>query len=1169
MRAMRLNLLLIITLSVLSFTTSIFAQDDTPASKSKDSSTPDATTDEGGKPDKKASVKEDDSKQEQAWKNLIYIPYKNFKKVFEEKEGSVLIPYKEYMELLKKVREQVLNARGQALTVSAVITESHYTAKVDGDFSRIHAVLKIQALKASWNEVALKFGNAAIGKIKSSKGEVLLRGAGKGEYRLMLPEKGEYEVEIDLSVKVQTSPDGRSFSFPCPTVGITTLEVSIPKADQSIEIQPQVVAVPVKAEKGNSQVKANLGSTENISVRWSPKTGSKPEMELLTSVTNESHVSISDNLVHKHANLQYEVLRGELSQLELVVPVQDRILDVSSSNARIRQWKLKKEKNSQKITVDLISPVTGKFNIEVHTELALPEKSFSVIGIEKNGAVSGIHSFGAVRENGRLILTHSEELAVTIEDKQGLTRIDQSKIPASLKGANTFSYQFYNPQVKLAISTSLLKPRLIVNQNLQLRIRDELIHVYSQIGYQVERAGIFDVQIEIPEGVEVEAVRGKEVEKFSFDEDSKTVTVNLKKRLKGSFQLTLIGRQPVSEGKKILLPIPKPVGTDRETGLIRVYAPQSIELITNEKELKGVYESAGGVNKRDHMLRSQWAYNHRPVEISVSIKRKPTRLTATVATTVNVQKDLTQVTSTLKYLIENAGVDTFRIAVPESIKDQVQIEAKTRSGQPSIQQKILEKEAKDGWAIWKVKLQREVLGSYVFQVRFDLKRDEKSKDAETISIPRVVELVDEKSKPTLSISRIQGEIAIQKERSLSLSAKLDQGEAEAIDVRELKMLSQSGYQAYRYYSQPVSLVINRSEHAIQEVIKTVVSRSLSEVVIGQQDDQATYRCRYRIQSSERQRLSIWLPTGIEPLGVLLNNKTISLEKNEEGEAEEGWSSYLVNISRDSSSDIPFVLTLQFRLPISPVPFESAGGKLQLRFPRIENEKGKSLSAATMQSRVALWIPDQYSIVGIPEGFIPDKIVRLSSAFGFFSRQDRDTADLDAWFGQGKKGLYDFPQIGHVYRYSKQGGSVEVVLSWWKRSWFSLYISAGVFCIGLILSRTRWQNRFSVIIIACLALALYGLKDHVIIYHFLSAASYGLLATCALWGVDTLFGKKISPKEKPAAPVKDPVTDQPVEKTEVDQAEKGKTDSPENKGAENNKKDEKETNGDESPPQDQS
>ena len=51
--------------------------------------------------------------------------------------------------------------------------------------------------------------------------------------------------------------------------------------------------------------------------------------------------------------------------------------------------------------------------------------------------------------------------------------------------------------------------------------------------------------------------------------------------------------------------------------------------------------------------------------------------------------------------------------------------------------------------------------------------------------------------------------------------KLDDG-LEAIDVRELSLMPQSGAQAYRYYRQPAAVKVEARKYAIQEVVETVV-----------------------------------------------------------------------------------------------------------------------------------------------------------------------------------------------------------------------------------------------------------------------------------------------------------------------------------------------------------
>lgn len=100
-----------------------------------------------------------------------------------------------------------------------------------------------------------------------------------------------------------------------------------------------------------------------------------------------------------------------------------------------------------------------------------------------------------------------------------------------------------------------------------------------------------------------------------------------------------------------------------------------------------------------------------------------------------------------------------------------------------------------------------------------------------------------------------------------------------------------------------------------KVAVLVVSRAAIEVVTERQT-LASWRCRFRITTSERQRLRIDLPIGCDLQAPLLNDQRTTIEKASDINAAEQWEAYYVNINRDSTSDQEFLLTLLFRCPIT-------------------------------------------------------------------------------------------------------------------------------------------------------------------------------------------------------------------------------------------------------------
>ncbi|MFP6763540.1 MAG: hypothetical protein VB858_07980, partial [Planctomycetaceae bacterium] len=71
--------------------------------------------------DNTAATEEDSGPLER----LIYLPYRNLKEVFAKHGSTVFMPYAEYL----KLWQQTQTVEQQA--VEGVITESHYTARVD------------------------------------------------------------------------------------------------------------------------------------------------------------------------------------------------------------------------------------------------------------------------------------------------------------------------------------------------------------------------------------------------------------------------------------------------------------------------------------------------------------------------------------------------------------------------------------------------------------------------------------------------------------------------------------------------------------------------------------------------------------------------------------------------------------------------------------------------------------------------------------------------------------------------------------------------------------------------------------------------------------------------------------------------------------------------------
>jgi hypothetical protein len=1065
----------------------------------------------------------------------IFVPFDELGPAIQQPGGSAIVPYAEY---LKFLAEKLATAVAQ-VPVSAVVTQADYVAVVEDDIARVTATLTVQVLGDPWVEIPLAFGDAAVGKVTSASEQVLLRGTGDGTYSLLLGEKGEHQIVLELLTKVRTSPEGREIGLLIPPTGITSFELTVPEADQTVEVTPRLLQLPVAGEAaaGSTKVKASLGSTSNITARWHPQASLQPEMDLLVSVNNRQLVTIDGGLVHHDAWLTYDVLRGGLSQLEFAVPLSHRVLDVTA-DARVKSWQAREEANRQVVTVELVSAVDKQVTVEVHTESAQADMTAGLVGIGEDGTVSGVHAIGAVRESGQVAVRVGEDLELNVTSQQGLTRIAAELVDPNLQPGAATAFRFYAPEFNLGVAVQPIVPRVLVTQQTDLVFDEDELRLQAMLTYQVERAGVFALRLEVPEGIIIDDVQSPLMQDETFDAASRVLTVRLQQKSQGGIQLQVNGHRELVAGAAEAsqdLPVLLPLDVARETGTVFVYAPPGVDVITNEADLQSVQPAVApqGAAQGEALLSSAWSYTRRPLRIPVTTKQKPTRLSAAVATLIDVQPETTEVTTQIDYRVEFAGVDTFQILVPEALSDSVQIEAESTGPESAEIKQKTPGTAANGWVPWTIVLQRDVVGTQRINVTYRLTREgaavneaapvaaaeddaAASDDADAtpaanavaIQLLRVLGRPVVADKPEVALTSLEGEVRVELERSLSVSAEATGGDVEPIDIRELTLVPQAGALAFRYYSQPedaaIVVSLTRERHEIQEVVPTLVERGLVEIAVGR-DANATFRCQYRVKSVDRQRLRIDLPKDLQLLGVFVDGSEESLNPIADATAAEGVTAYEVNISRRGRSDESFILTVQFNWIVNPPPFESMFGRGTILFP-LPRIGGTSASAPLQELEVVIYVPEGFWLARTPERFTIRGERDWSEVI--WGRPEVRSSEKIEPLSADRLVPLDFPTKGLTpTHYLNLGGSPEIEVIWWDVVKMSIVFSVALALMAFILLRTSWENKLGSLLVIALIAVLFGVKDRDALAHGLAAARYGLAFLVLLWIVHAIFSRR--------------------------------------------------------------
>ncbi len=1065
---------------------------------------------------------------------LIYIPYEKLSEVVERLKSKVVISYEEYMDLVKRA-----NAGGETKTPQAqvVISSSSYSAIVRGEIVEITAVLSCQALQPSWAELPVQFGNAAVGELTAvGASQVLLRGIGDGKYALLFEKGGQTQVTLKLMAPVKRTPTGPTLDLTVPPVGITTFSLTIPKPDFDVTVSPRNIPVPITEApaEGTSRVVVSLGATERISAVWVPKTSDRPDMDLLSTVTNTIEVSVRDGLVHTHSQLAYRILRGELTSLRIAVPLDQRILDVTSST-RLRGWQAIREEQRQIIEVELLGSVTDALTLDIHAEQALPGESLRLGGLTEEGRAWGIHALDVTREQGTLKLTHGEELTLVVSEQSGLMRTESQD--------RQLEFRYFSPGFVFAVRAEPVLPTLDVSHDALLVFREQRLETESRFNYTVRRAGVFHLDFDLPEGWSLSGVECPHMAEYQHDTAQRRLSLVLTERTQGAIPVVVRGflatpRQEGGEETVSLenLPLLKPLQVRQEEGRIGVYSIDAIELLTEEdKILSALSIPTNQLQARfaDAAPRAAWKFQSRPVVIPIRTLRRPTRMTAQTTTLVRAEPSGVRVESVVYYAIEYAGVDQFRIAVPHDISDRLQIEvvgpedtpillksperpeAEAPTGEVPAQEPGIAAappaEGQPQMTIWRIQTQRPVTGRQRFRLTYDLPLgtansnppDAARPSAGTFEgrIPLVRPLgLAVASRPGPGLTRSSGEVAVLVDTALSASLQALGSGLEPIDVRELTLLPPRGQQAYRYPQhtdeQPLQVELKVSRFDVESVVSTVVSRMLTEYVMGISSDLAV-RSRLRIKSSQRQRLMLRLPAAAQPMLVMVNNEVRQLQRGESpagNDSEE--RTYFVNVSRPGDSDEEFYLTVQYLLSQQPLTRNLPRGGLNLALPALFSPE--AVPAVVQESRCVVWLPEKYIPVTVKDPFRSPASRQRVPLFGSLQPDTGRIHEAQGWIGGGSSLALDFPTEGEAYLFEAFGTSPRLELTYWNRNLVLLSFTLALLVIAFVLLKTGWENKTLVVIVVLTVLAIAIQFEPLLVKQGIHASRFGLLALLLIW-----------------------------------------------------------------------
>ena len=996
----------------------------------------------------------------------IYIPYTKLREVFEKEGRGVFLPYEKFQALWQAARDKTASPGEAKPPVDALITEIDNKATIGKDVVKVAAVLKIEVLKEGWVEVPLRLGDVGLAQATLDDQPARLVADPAGGYKLLVEKKGKAPQSFTLALgfaKAYTKAPGQnSVSFESPQAPVSKWEMRIPGSGVKVNIHPLLAATEVPPAAGakadETVVQAFVGAAPTVRIDWTPKAEGAKGLLALASVKVEQQTAIDEGVTRTRATLVYEISRAELARLEVEVPADQKVVNVFDAN--VREWSVAPAGETQKVSVQLFEPAKAAQSLVVELEKFGGDQALDV-------KVPVVKALGVGRQQGVVVIQVASGLRAEAADRSGLAQLDAGELPPGLaRGKWDFSYRYAALPFGLTLRVEKVQPRIIADTLAEMHVATEELWMRLVTVYTIERAGVFRLELDVPEGFDVRRVTGvqagdappAQVDAHHLEGEKKTrLLVNLSRKALGKVALEVRLHRPLREpdllaptGKAaaIALPLPRvvPASVERETGRLIVYSPESITInptqsdglrsITVNEALRGLSSTEGSAERS--VL--AFAYTQDRVTLAVAAERRKPHVNVRQLLVARIDSGVVKYEATFFYDILYSGVKSLRVDVPKDLAPDVRV-VTDRVRRQVIEDPASLKDLAEGYEAWALAGETEFLGQV--QVRLAWERKIEKLDigkSVSLAIPRLI---------PRGVYRAWGQIVLAKTETLDIQEAAEPGKVTGlrpIDPQNDLMPGASVPGAARAleFQEDWTLTVVATMYKLEDVKRTSIERALVRMVVTR-GDLAPVQALYRMRSA-RQRLKIQLPAGVtfdtEP--VRLNGRPVSLERGEaEGKAEGNFFVPLVG----QKADEMFLLELRYT---------AHGAGLRAECPAFPEEP------AVQKVFLSVYMPQEWDYLG-SVGPWTDEIVWAVMQSGLKPRaRQEDKSLIKDWV---RKDLAvqgnpeeNFPTDGRHYLFSAVGpaappqGALRLVAM--DHDWLAAAIFGAVLLAGVILMFTR-------------------------------------------------------------------------------------------------------------------
>ena len=724
-------------------------------------------------------------------------------------------------------------------TAAIVFRELRYDGKVTDDEARFAVALTAESTAKSEAGTILFDGELALLPPKLPDG---LRVERDGNvYRLFIPKPGKYQFKLDVVAKINRAEPWNHVTFKGPLAAIASVTAQAVGADVDLQLLSGTVIESAQTN-GVSRVRGFLGAESTLSLRWQSRA---TEVARKAVVAAESTVvaQITPTVIKYSTQFRYEVIQGKLAKLTVVLPATHALTRLVGE--QIRDWSVATEGDKQVLTVEFIKPIEKTYQLTVLSEQTVETTPGTV-------SLAPPQPLDAGRESGSFNVS-AEDMQVEIDSATGLRQVNA---PAGSLAA----YRFSARPLALALKLKRIEPVMTASDRATARLEETRLLASHTLTLHVEKAGIYNLELQPQTGFVVAEVRGEGVEDWKIADGK--LRVSFANRVLGARKLEVQLEQPLKKfaGQFVIEPL-RVIGATKETAHIGAASAPGLRLKT--AELVGLREIPVNrlPSRTDELL--AYAADAADWKLSLSAERLAARVVAEIFNLVTIGDGLVGGSATIRYGLINQGVQEFRVQVPAHWKN-------VEFTGPNIRRKE-QNSAGTNAIVWTIGLQDKAWGGYTLVVTYDYQFHPQGA---TLPVAGV---------HALDVERETGSVAITTAASLKLSAKnvtdplrrVDEAELAAVDR---SLISRSVLLAYQYTGESYDLSVDVKRFEEASVLSAVADRTQLTSVLTEAGELLT-QASFMVKNNDKQFQRFLLPKGAKFWSCYVNGQPAKPERD--------------------------------------------------------------------------------------------------------------------------------------------------------------------------------------------------------------------------------------------------------------------------------------------------